>query len=246
MGALNAEFRVAAGQLPSGICFDHDENARLQAYAGRLVVQLDQSFATFQYGDVAPTSDLGPWFNTSDNNWWVWDSTAALYVPLNPSAVMGQVPIGFIGFWAGLIASIPTYFNLLGGEWKFCNGAAISRATYSELFAIIGTQYGPGDGSTSFNIPDFRDNFLVCANQDNGGTAKTLVSDGVSLTKSRAYQDHKHRWFNIDPDENADASAGGKNKNTSGALDMSSTDENDDPIRVLPPYYSVPAAIRVL
>lgn len=38
-------------------------------------------------------------------------------------------------------------------EWLLCNGAAISRTTYSVLFARIGTTYGAGDGSTTFNIP---------------------------------------------------------------------------------------------
>lgn len=37
-----------------------------------------------------------------------------------------------------------------------CNGDAISRATYAELFAVIGDDYGVGDGSTTFNIPDCR------------------------------------------------------------------------------------------
>lgn len=37
-----------------------------------------------------------------------------------------------------------------------CNGQAVSRSTYSDLFAIIGTSYGTGDGSTTFNVPDFR------------------------------------------------------------------------------------------
>ena len=42
-----------------------------------------------------------------------------------------------------------------------CNGAAVSRTTYSALFAIIGTTYGAGDGSTTFNVPDLQDNVPV-------------------------------------------------------------------------------------
>jgi microcystin-dependent protein len=38
-----------------------------------------------------------------------------------------------------------------------CNGAAVSRSTYSDLFAIIGTTYGSGDGSTTFNVPNIKD-----------------------------------------------------------------------------------------
>jgi microcystin-dependent protein len=40
--------------------------------------------------------------------------------------------------------------------WLLCNGAAVSRTTYADLFAVIGTTYGSGNGSTTFNIPDFR------------------------------------------------------------------------------------------
>lgn len=41
-----------------------------------------------------------------------------------------------------------------------CDGRALSRAVYSELFAIIGTLWGSGDGSSTFNIPDLRDKFI--------------------------------------------------------------------------------------
>jgi len=40
--------------------------------------------------------------------------------------------------------------------WVICNGSAISRATFSALFAVIGTNFGAGDGSTTFNVPDLR------------------------------------------------------------------------------------------
>lgn len=41
--------------------------------------------------------------------------------------------------------------------WLQCNGNAVSRTTYADLFAKIGTTYGAGDGSTTFNLPDWRD-----------------------------------------------------------------------------------------
>ena len=43
------------------------------------------------------------------------------------------------------------------GGWYLCEGGAISRSTYAALFSAIGTTYGVGDGSTTFNVPDFRD-----------------------------------------------------------------------------------------
>ena len=43
------------------------------------------------------------------------------------------------------------------GGWYLCEGGAISRSTYAALFSAIGTTYGVGNGSTTFNVPDFRD-----------------------------------------------------------------------------------------
>ena len=58
------------------------------------------------------------------------------------------IPAGFIGMWGA--AAAPS-------GWYLCEGGAISRTTYAALFAAIGTTYGAGDGSTTFNVPDFRD-----------------------------------------------------------------------------------------
>jgi microcystin-dependent protein len=45
--------------------------------------------------------------------------------------------------------------------WLECNGAAVSRTTYAALFAVIGTTFGAGDGSSTFNLPNLRDKFLA-------------------------------------------------------------------------------------
>lgn len=60
-------------------------------------------------------------------------------------------PVGTILLYAS--ASPPS------DKYKMCNGQAISRTTYSDLFSRIGTTYGVGDGSSTFNLPDFRDRF---------------------------------------------------------------------------------------
>ncbi len=82
---------------------------------------------------------------------------------------------GEIMEWAGTIASLPE-------GWKHCDGAAISRTLFDDLFNIIGTQYGAGDGSTTYNLPEARDRFVVGAKQDDSGVAKTNLTG--SLTKS--------------------------------------------------------------
>ena len=38
--------------------------------------------------------------------------------------------------------------------WLVCDGSAVSRTTYADMFAVIGTTYGSGDGSTTFNLPN--------------------------------------------------------------------------------------------
>src|SRR6056300_1846284 len=58
-----------------------------------------------------------------------------------------------------------------------CDGSAVSRSTYSALFAIIGETYGVGDGATTFNVPDLQDNVPV----GKSGT-KTLASTGGANT----------------------------------------------------------------
>lgn len=60
------------------------------------------------------------------------------------SAILKQVPTGLILPYGGSTA--PEGFLL-------CNGATINRTTYANLFAVIGTTYGTGDGSTTFGIP---------------------------------------------------------------------------------------------
>jgi len=50
--------------------------------------------------------------------------------------------------------------NTAPAGYLICNGSAISRTTYSALFAVLGTAYGVGDSSTTFNLPDYRGQFL--------------------------------------------------------------------------------------
>ncbi len=59
---------------------------------------------------------------------------------------------------AGVILSHAA--NTAPTGWLECNGAAISRTSYADLFAAIGTVFGVGDGSTTFNLPDLRGEFI--------------------------------------------------------------------------------------
>lgn len=65
-----------------------------------------------------------------------------------------------------------------------CDGSAVSRTAYADLFAIIGTSYGVGDGSTTFNLPDYRGEFLRGfdngANNDPDAATRTDRGDGTT------------------------------------------------------------------
>lgn len=80
------------------------------------------------------------------------------------------IPPGVMWDYAG--ATAPTGYLL-------CNGQAVSRATYAALFAAIGTAWGAGDGSTTFNVPDMRGRVAI-GKDDMGGTAATRVTLAVA------------------------------------------------------------------
>ena len=65
----------------------------------------------------------------------------------------------------GAIGEIKYFaFNTPPEGYLVCNGANVSRETYADLFAVIGTTFGEGDGSTTFNLPDLRDRYIIGAN----------------------------------------------------------------------------------
>lgn len=95
------------------------------------------------------------------------------------SSGTGASPVGAVTMWAGDNASTPS-------GWLVCDGSAVSRSTYDALFAVIGTTYGAGDGSSTFNLPDMRARFPV---MENGGInynlADTGGADSVTLTTAQ-------------------------------------------------------------
>ena len=78
------------------------------------------------------------------------------------------VNTGIIVPWS--TASVPAGF-------LECDGAAVSRTTYAALFAVVGTTYGVGDGSTTFNVPDLTDRTVV-----NKSPTKTFATTGGANT----------------------------------------------------------------
>lgn len=76
----------------------------------------------------------------------------------------------------------PGDYKMIAGStipdgWLLCNGAAVSRTTYAKLFAAIGTRYGSGNGSTTFNLPNFNGRHVL--GTTNTGDLGSYVSAGL-------------------------------------------------------------------
>lgn len=72
--------------------------------------------------------------------------------------------------------------------WLKANGAAVSRTAYAALFQAIGTTYGAGDGSTTFNLPDLRGEFLRGWDDGRGVDSGRAFGSG----QSHAFANHAH------------------------------------------------------
>ena len=81
------------------------------------------------------------------------------------AAGSGGAIIGEVRMWAA--SSAPE-------KWLLCQGQAIARSTYASLFAVVGEVYGAGDGTTTFNLPDFRGRAAIGAGQGSGLTNRAL------------------------------------------------------------------------
>lgn len=77
--------------------------------------------------------------------------------------------------------------------WLICQGQAVSRTTYAELFAVIGTAFGSGDGSTTFNIPDLRESTTKGVGLS-GNSENHYSENGVTLGEfiEDRIQSHTH------------------------------------------------------
>lgn len=64
-------------------------------------------------------------------------------------------------------------------SWFLCNGQAINRVTYSELFSLIGTRFGGGDGTMTFNLPDYRGKFIRGLGGDSAADIYTTQNESL-------------------------------------------------------------------
>ncbi|MBX2989398.1 MAG: tail fiber protein [Bdellovibrionaceae bacterium] len=97
---------------------------------------------------------------------------------------------------------IPFGGTVAPAGYLLCDGSAVSRTIYAELFSVIGTNFGSGDGSTTFNLPDLRGRFLRgvdgLAGRDSDAGTRTEMNVGgntgnqVGSVQLDAFKDHTH------------------------------------------------------
>jgi len=104
-------------------------------------------------------------------------------------------------------------------DYLECDGAAVSRTTYAGLFAAISTTFGVGDGSTTFNIPDLRGEFI--RGWDNGKGTDSGRAFGSSQTDD--FESHEHYAAG-----NAGGGVGGGVGNSGSAIYLSSATGGDE------------------
>jgi microcystin-dependent protein len=96
--------------------------------------------------------------------------------------LQNYVPTGCVKMYAG---STPP------NTWLICDGSQVSRTTYANLFSVIGTTYGSGDGSTTFHVPNMQGNVVVGHNGGSYNRGQTGGSATHTITTSEM-PSHSH------------------------------------------------------
>lgn len=193
-------------KLIKGAEFDTEFNSIATAIASKA----DLASPTFTGTPAVPTASTGT------------NSTQIASTAFVQSAVGSAVLTGEIKMWG--TATAPSGYLL-------CNGAAVSRATYAALYALIGTTYGSGDGSTTFNLPNFTDRMPIgggnlYANGATGGSKDAVVvSHSHTATVTDPGHSHTFNYNNSSSGgiQSANGTANGTSNTSTNAVSTATT-----------------------
>jgi microcystin-dependent protein len=134
--------------------------------------------------------------------------------------------------------------------WLICDGSAIDRIIYAALFSVIGTTWGIGDGSTTFNIPNLVDSFPLGAGAAALGSSGG--SDSVTLTTSElpahthsiTDPGHAHTTLatastNTTGTDPGDVTTGGMTGSATTGITGTNSTGSGNSFSILPPYAAV-------
>jgi microcystin-dependent protein len=159
---------------------------RLKCIVGAFTLYARVVSASYGTGATTVTVVMDSGTLTADFSsvWYAWVETDPVSVGRASTAdsLFGVVLTGAVLAYAG--ATAPDGFLL-------CDGTAVSRATYAALYAIIGTIYGAGDGSSTFNLPDIRGYFIRGLNTTSG-SAPIDFGRALGNKQDDALKTHTH------------------------------------------------------
>lgn len=156
---------------PAKIVKGTEIDDELVAISGAIASKADKASPTFTGTPAAPTASSGT------------STTQIATTAFAMGAASLVVPAGAMLQWP--TATAPTGFLV-------CTGAAVSRTIYAALFAVIGTTFGAGDGTTTFNLPDFDNRFAVGAGDLYAVGATGGSKDAVTVSHTHTATDSGH------------------------------------------------------
>jgi microcystin-dependent protein len=168
-------------------------------------------------------------------------------VAATDAATKGQVDavrssiatIGEVAMFGGTVA--PT-------GWLLCNGAAVSRTTYATLFAAIGTTWGGGDGSTTFNVPNPSGRVPLATGAGSGLTSRSIAQSGGEETHVLTQAELPALNVNLLDATNGYAQGGQASTGHNGMVNVTATNigGSASPHNTMPPWMAFTFIIRAL
>ena len=186
------------------------------------------AIATNTWGSGSTPRYDGFYVNTSDNTLFYYNGET-----LSGINSIDTTPIGTIMQYAG--TSIPE-------RWMKCEGQTLSRTDYSELFSVIGTTYGSGNGSTTFNLPNIAGKMII-GYDANDTDFDTIGATGGSKTHTLTnYELPKGAWISQEPDDGISISV---NSGNNYGMNTQSN-QMGQPMNIMNPYIVLNYCIKVL
>jgi len=199
------------------------------------VCRFNVAYRSWLNGLVQDVAWPGLWGGTEEDQEEMRQKMLVLAQQIDTEVIVSSDVTGSISMFAG--GSAPD-------DYLLCDGAAVSRTTYADLFAVIGTTYGAGDGSTTFNVPNLKSRFPVGAGQGSGLSNYALAATGGEEAHQLTVAEMPAHTHYVRTNAGYLTGGGAAGRPGSEAVDSGSAG-GDDPHENRPPYLAVNFIIRI-